>query len=143
MMRPFYLVLGVAVLSLVGLCLHGVAANNDKPAKPIDKYLYPHSEDASPGVLAGKIYSVRMTTPHDFEKVIAFYEKQTGASLAVKEAGAVTGSADGVSVIDDSRDRPLTMRVLVKDIGSGWLTVIISRAKDDKVTHLVLTHVMR
>lgn len=77
-----------------------------------------------------------MTTPDSFEKVVEFYEKKYG----VTDDGAqrVDAPEGGQSVFtqDDSKDRPLSLRVISVNRDDTATTIIISRSPNEKLTHI-------
>lgn len=77
-----------------------------------------------------------MTTPDSFEKVVEFYEKKYG----VTDDGAqrVDAPEGGQSVFsqDDSKDRPLSLRVISVNRDDTATTIVISRSPNEKLTHI-------
>jgi hypothetical protein len=88
-----------------------------------------------------------LTTPDPIEKVIAFYSKKVetppaagGADpkVEVKEA-----DAKAVTTQDDSDGRPITLRVIVVSKADTTTTLVISRAKEEKETHIAWSYYRR
>jgi hypothetical protein len=88
-----------------------------------------------------------LTTPDPIEKVVEFYSQKVGtppapagqnAQAKVKEA-----DAKAVSTQDDSEGRPLTLRVIVVSQADSTTTLVISRARSEKETHIAWSHYRR
>lgn len=77
-----------------------------------------------------------MTTPDSFEKVVEFYVKKFG--VTEDEAQRVDAPEGGQSVFaqDDSKDRPLSLRVISVNRDDTATTIVISRSRDEKLTHI-------
>jgi hypothetical protein len=88
-----------------------------------------------------------LTSPDPVEKVIAFYsEKVRVGELPgpqVAKADAKKDEARAVSVQDDSRGRPVTLRVIVVNRVDTATTLVISRAEGEKETHIAWSHYLR
>jgi hypothetical protein len=85
-----------------------------------------------------------LTTPDPIEKVVEFYAQKLGtpAVPAGQNAQAKLKEADAkaVSTQDDSEGRPLTLRVIVVNKADSTTTLVISRAKSEKETHIAWSH---
>ena len=77
-----------------------------------------------------------MTTPDDFEKVVEFYVKKFG--ITDEEAQRVDAPQGGQSVFaqDDSKGRPLSLRVISVNRDDTATTIVISRSPNEKLTHI-------
>lgn len=77
-----------------------------------------------------------MTTPDSFEKVVEFYEKKFG--VTDDDAQRVDAPEGGQSVFsqDDSKDRPLSLRVISINRDDTATTIVISRSPNEKLTHI-------
>ena len=77
-----------------------------------------------------------MTTPDSFEKVVAFYTEKFG--ISEDDAKKVDAPEGGQSVFaqDDSQDRPLSLQVISVNRDDTATTIVISRAKDENLTHI-------
>jgi hypothetical protein len=77
-----------------------------------------------------------MTTPDSFEKVVEFYVKKFG--VTEDDTQRVDAPAGGQSVFsqDDSKDRPLSLRVISVNRDDTATTIVISRSPDEKLTHI-------
>jgi hypothetical protein len=77
-----------------------------------------------------------LTTPDSFEKVVTFYTHKFG--ISEDESQRVDGPEGGQSVFaqDDSQDRPVKLRVLSVNRDDTATTLVISRAKDEPLTHI-------
>ena len=73
-----------------------------------------------------------LTTPDPIEKVLTFY-----AEKLKKDA------TNTVSIQDDSKDRPVTQRVIVVNRIGTSTTLVISRAAGEKQTHITWSHCIR
>jgi hypothetical protein len=103
----------------------------------------------SGGVKTPMDYHSVMTTPDDYEKVLGFYAEKTGISVLALENGA--GAGGGTSgewfVANDSllpdevaQNRPVRVRMFGKRTPTYDLTMFISRANDEKHTHIILAY---
>ncbi len=89
------------------------------------------SDGGSPGIQAVKCAAV-LTTPDPIDKVIAFYAEKLGP-----------GEARSVAVQDDSKGRPVTLRIFVVNRADTSTTLAISRAEGEKETHIAWSHYIR
>jgi hypothetical protein len=104
--------------------------------------------------VAPDIEMQRSDTRDDFEKVVKFYEdliaddpaflKENRERAFKLKRGGLSMTATNLFLMDDSvkaeadggTDRDLKLRVFVFD-GKGYsVTVVVSRAKDEKLTHI-------
>ncbi len=76
-----------------------------------------------------------LTTPDPIEKVIVFYAEKLGAGGPV--------GAKSVAVQDDSRGRPVTLRIFVVNAADASTTLAISRAEGETETHIAWSHHIR
>jgi hypothetical protein len=104
------------------------------------------SDGGTPPQQAVKCRTI-LVTPDPIEKVIAFYEKKLGTGDAAgpepAKAKAEKSEPNSVSVQDDSKGRPLTLRVFVVNRGDTSTTLVISRAEGEKETHIAWSHLIR
>lgn len=77
-----------------------------------------------------------MTTPDSFEKVVAFYVEKFG--ISDDDTKRVDAPEGGQSVFaqDDSNDRPFSLRVISVNREDTATTIVISRSKDETLTHI-------
>ena len=101
------------------------------------------SDGGNPRVPDVKCQAI-LTTPDTVDKVVQFYSEKIGTPPApggqndraeVKEA-----DAQAVSTQDDSEGRPVTLRVIVLNKADTTTTLVISRAKGEKETHIAWSH---
>jgi hypothetical protein len=104
------------------------------------------SDGGTPPLQAVKCKTI-LVTPDPIEKVIAFYEKKLGTVDAAgpepAKARTEKSEPNSVSVQDDSKGRPLTLRVFVVNRGDTSTTLVISRAEGEKETHIAWSHLIR
>jgi hypothetical protein len=79
-----------------------------------------------------------MRTKDGFDKVVEFYEQALGGNLRLRKPGAVKMVGTSTFVLDDSHQRPLQLRVFVHHAKDYSVTIVISRAKDEALTHIVM-----
>jgi hypothetical protein len=88
-----------------------------------------------------------LTTPDPIEMVAKFYAEKVGASPASGDqiANAEVKEADAKAVLtqDDSEGRPVTLRVIVVCKSDTTTTLVISKAKSEKETHIAWSHYRR
>jgi len=147
--------LAIVAVGLVGLYAAGAAEPAaEKERKPIlllgtlSEWMYPDSklqggatmsDGGHPREQSVKLQAV-LTTPDPFEKVIEFYEEK----FDIDEAAATPADeAKSVTVQDDSKDRPLALRVITVNQLDSTTTLVISRAKDEDQTHIAWLHYIR
>jgi hypothetical protein len=101
-------------------------------------------------------YCMIMTTQDDYETVLKFYADKTGISLAGTGAGSrgtfdsKTGSLESWYVLNDNlppegpnRSRPVKAKMFGKSTAAYDLTMLVSRATDEKHTHIFLAYYPR
>lgn len=88
-----------------------------------------------------------LTTPDPIEKVINFYSKKLVAPpdviLPNTKAEDLVPDGKSVSIQDDSLGRTVTVRVIVINKSDTSTTLVISRANDEKETHIAWLHYVR
>jgi hypothetical protein len=88
-----------------------------------------------------------LATPDPIDKVIAFYSKKvkTPPAAGGADAQAAVKDADAKAVVtqDDSDGRPITLRVIVVTKADTTTTLVISRAREEKETHIAWSHYRR
>ena len=87
--------------------------------------------------------SAILTTHDPIEKVIAFYAEKHKAGASSGPKATKKDAATFVSVQDDSKGRPITLRVFVVNRVDTSTTLVISRAEGEKETHIVWSHSIR
>ncbi len=101
--------------------------------------------------------TVILLTPDPFDKVLAYYEKQMGGKLgsdsdetagltsAKLTEGFISNDDSKIGVVDNGKSPPRDVRLvtLTKVDKVHVTTLILSRAKNDKRTHIVLTWIAR
>jgi hypothetical protein len=74
-----------------------------------------------------------LTTPDAFDDVVRFYEKQT-ADAAQPRA---------VISQEDSKNRPIALRIFTVNKTETTTTLVISRGEGEKATHIAWSHYMK
>jgi hypothetical protein len=120
-----------------------------------DDFVYPGAEKlvtaASPAWEGPGIFSAKYTATDGSGKVVAWYRKKLGIQ-AGEGIKINPGNEPGIraSLLDDSRQpkepgqaigepRPVSLVAFLKKTNALIVNAVISRAKDEKVTHIVLT----
>ena len=149
--------LTIGVFSLVAMVV--ASAWGDEPptatAKAASAWEYPGAKNSMSSEV-GPLYNSVRTTTDDLASVVAHYEKKLGTKIAVDkaEAGAAEGgSGKQTAVFQDSlqpaRDakkaeaRDVTVLLASQNTKAYCLTLVISRAKREKHTHIALTYVSK
>jgi hypothetical protein len=117
------------------------------------EFVYPGAQALENGVEGAGIYQAKFTTPDAPGKVTNWYRTR----LKVQGLEGVwinPGQQPGIriSVADDSRrpgasaaavgkPRPMTLMVFVKKTNDTVVTAVVSRANDERETHVALTFV--
>ena len=96
------------------------------------------SDGGNPAVQSIKCAAV-LTTPDPIEKVIAFYADK----FKQAEPGAPKAEGKSVTIQDDSKGRPITLRVFVVNKADTSTTLVISRAQGEEKTHIAWSHYIR
>ena len=78
-----------------------------------------------------------LTTPDPIEDVIRFYTRKAG------EGPAKGDDARAIVTQDDSKDRPVTLRLIAVHRANTSNTLVISRAEGEKLTHVAWTQYRR
>jgi hypothetical protein len=88
-----------------------------------------------------------LTTPDPIEKVVDFYSKKLNTPPETispsTKAEDMVPDGKSVSIQDDSQGRGLALRVIVVHKADTSTTLVISRAKDEKETHIAWSHYIR
>jgi hypothetical protein len=103
------------------------------PPNPLD-WTYPHAKVTQPG---------RTTTGDEYAAVVKYYQQKAGAIRkdgTPVENGAISTRDLDVDVIDDAQRRPVALKVIVRRWEGASAAVVISRAKDEKETHIDLIY---
>jgi hypothetical protein len=121
-----------------------------------DPFVYPGAEKLTPASTptgdGPGIFSAKYTTPDGWAKVVAWYRKQLGIQVGGEGISINPGNEPGIreSLVDDSRQpkgpaevigepRPVSLAVLLKKTNALTVNAVVSRAKDENVTHIVVT----
>jgi hypothetical protein len=70
--------------------------------------------------------------------VVQHYERLIGGRLDIDTPGTSVMVGTNKFVIDDSKDRPVQVRVFVHYAEKHLVTVVVSRAKGEKETHVAI-----
>ena len=104
------------------------------------------SDGGNPLVPSVKCQAI-LTTADPVEKVIAYYSEKFGIPRAPdpQDAQEDAKGPDGKSVSsqDDSRGRPVAIRVIVVNTAETSTTLVISRAEGEEETHIAWSHYLR
>jgi|SRR5882672_12563583 hypothetical protein len=127
-----------ALVLLLGLSFPSWG-DDEKPKYEAEKYRYPNAEkEGGGGILAPNLESQIMITKDDFKKVVKHYEGVLGDKLSGVGQAAMIGTSK--FIVDDSKDRPVKVLVYVHQAESYSLTLVISRANEEKMTHIALIY---
>jgi hypothetical protein len=149
--------LTIGVFSLVAMVV--APASGDEPptatAKAVSAWEYPGSKNSMSSQV-GPLYNSVRTTTDDLASVVAHYEKKLGTKIAVDkpEVGAGEGgSGKQTAVFQDSLQpggdakkpdaRDVTVLLASQNTRAYCLTLVISRAKGERHTHIALTYVSK
>jgi hypothetical protein len=107
------------------------------------EYVYPGAAAEAAGSGTDLRQTV-LTTPDAPAQVLAFYESKLGESLGAtcfhgRPDGWVASCNDSrVPATGDTKTSPLVLHVLSKRSGAEHLTIVISRAAGESLTHVVI-----
>lgn len=146
----------VVVSALAGLmCLDLSSGHAEGPKRRtllgmLAEWKYPGSEFHEAAMSDGgnrRLQSVNcraiLTTTDPVEKAAKYYVEKFPSGPADAADKRDTVVAQSVSTQDDSRGRPLELRVIVVNRAATSTTLVISRADGEKQTHIAWTHHMR
>jgi hypothetical protein len=146
------LVLAAGALFFSALRMFADEKPKEKPTKELAKeFVYPGAKKFDEDREGARMYQAKLTTADDADKVSEWYRKtlgfQGGEGIAFNP-----GNQPGIreSVADDSRQpgreersvgepRPLSLRVFVKKTNDIVIVAVVSRGKDEKLTHVAMT----
>jgi hypothetical protein len=146
------LLLAGSVLLFSGLRLSADERAKEKSAKELaQEFVYPGAKKFGEDRQGARMYQAKLTTPDDVGKVAGWYVKTLGTP-GDEGIAFNPGQQPGIrlSAADDSRQpgktersagepRPLTLRVFVKKTNDIAVVAVVSRGKDEKLTHIALT----
>lgn len=99
--------------------------------------------------LSDSMANAIMTTPDSFETVLKYYKVKAGVTAehprpgepfhGAPLAGASHRGSERTVVFDDSLDRPMKLRVLLREDDASVVLVAISRAEAEKETHIYVS----
>jgi hypothetical protein len=138
-LRMISIVGAIAVLIATGSFLRPARATQEPTSlmQMLEEWKYPDSkmlgasmsDGGNPDIVDTKCRAI-LTTPDSFEAVVRFYNEKTGeASNKAAEARAVTTQ-------EDSKDRPLAVRIISVHRAEVSTTLVISRGEKEKETHI-------
>jgi hypothetical protein len=127
-----------------------------------DAWLYPKAKVVSSVEAGGRVYQAVLTTTDGLEMVLKHYDKKCGTSLAegdtpplafdarsevadgkVKSTLAVDDSAIPVPTRMKGAPRGVLLRQVTRDEPGCFVTVLVTRTKDDATTHLLVTYLKK
>ena len=104
------------------------------------------SDGGNPSLPSVKFQAI-LTTDDPVQKVVDFYSRkfETSRDTGLQDVAAQVKAADAktVSNQDDSDGRPLAIRIIVVNKPQTSTTLVISRAKGEKETHIAWSHYLR
>jgi hypothetical protein len=135
------------------------AAQDKKPERgmslleTLEQWKYPGSRmlggasmsDGGNPLLQSVKCKATLTTSDAFEKVTTYYAQNNFQTRADREPQGGVPETDGKSIAsqDDSEDRPVKIRVIVVNRANTSTTLVISKATDEKETHISWLHYAR
>jgi len=120
----------------------------------LEEFMYPGAKMPDGATMSGNgpypamqfvICRTVLTTPDPLEKVADFYSKKFEiADKADKAEGrSKAGDAQAVTMLDDSKGRPVGLRVFTVNRPKMTTTLVVSRAEGEKETHIAWSHFVR
>jgi len=131
-----------ALIFLLGLSFPSWG-DDKEPKYEAEKYRYPNAEkEGGGGILAPDLESQVMITKDDFETVVKHYEKVLGDKVPPDARVSSIGTTKFIvsDSKDDGKDRPVKVLILVHQERTYSLTLVISRAKEEKMTHIAMVY---
>jgi hypothetical protein len=162
-MRSLHAILGfgapliAAVLGAASLLSPAQAISSEQVSlmKTLSRWKYPGSKmldgasmsDGGNPLLQSVKCQAILTTSDPFEKVIEFYSKKLDAQPAPSKSEVEVGPKDtdakSVATQDDSRGRPVSLRIIVVNKADTSTALVISRAAGESETHIAWSHYIR
>ena len=130
------------------------ADENISLMQSIEAWMYPDadfhgarmSDGGSPGIQSVKLQTV-LTTPAPFDDVVKFYSSKAGVDPDSPDGdGRVEASRaepKSVAVQDDSKGRPVRVRVFAVHAGEVSTTIVLTRAEGETSTHIAWSQYRR
>ena len=155
-MRPFILSAAAAAVSFANV---GTPAPQGEKQERVtllgilSQWQYPGSkmldgatmQDGGNSALPSTFCHSVLTTPDSVEKVVGYYTGKPNASDNEKQALQKPKAMEGgcILVQDDSKNRPMVVKVIVVNKAESATTLVVTRAKDESETHIAWTHHLR
>jgi hypothetical protein len=157
----------VGVCFLLLILADGSKGDDPKPnpsglAKEVETWLYPGATVVSSAESAGRIFQAVLTTADAQDTVLKHHDKKCGTSLADGDHPpgvfdsksdfadgkfTATLSADDSTIPATTRkqkaSRGVTMLQLTRDEPGFFVTVLVTRTKDEAKTHLLVTYLKK
>jgi hypothetical protein len=155
------LTFGVAAVSVLFLAApllspaHATPPTRMTLLETLAEWKYPDSNMPSGAVISDGgnplLQSVKcaavLTTPHPIEKEIEYFADKFGTGESsdrqAEKREAKKDDPRSISVQDDSKGRPVTLRVFVVNKADTSTTLVISRAEAEKDTLIAWSHYQR
>ncbi len=135
-------------------------AGTDQPKKGVlligslEEFMYPGAKMPNGATMSGNgpypamqfvICRTVLTTPDSLQKVADFYSKKFEiAEKSDKSEGQTkAGEAQAVTMLDDSKERAVGVRVFTVNRPKTSTTLVISRTDGEKETHIAWSHFVR
>jgi hypothetical protein len=155
---------GSGLLLRLGVVVAGQAPGLGKSGleKEADAWLYPKAKLVSSAESVGRVFQAVLTTTDGLEMVLKHYDKKCGTSLAEGDTppGAfdtrsevADGKVKSTLAVDDStipvptqmkgKPRGVLLRQVTRDELGCFVTVLVTRTKDDTATHLLITYLKK
>jgi hypothetical protein len=155
--------IGVGLLLLLSGGVDGQSPESRRTdlAKEADAWRYPRAREVS-SAEADRVFQAVMTTDDDPNKVLKHYDQKCGTALAVEDNppgvfDSLTEVAGGKQVSTLSADdssvpipmkkkgtpRGVVLRQLTRNEPGFFITVLVTRSKDDTRTHLLVTYLKK
>ncbi len=148
------------VIALVAVTVAGTTTAEPEPAENVtllgmlEEWKYPdaefHGATASDGGVAGVVSTkcqAVLTTTDSFDTVADYYFDHLEVAEADRQRDGTFKSekavARSVAVQDDSEGRPVKLRTFIVNDADSSTAIVISRAADERETHIAWSHYRR
>ena len=144
-------------LSLVGVALYFVSAVGAQKqqqgaihaADLASGFVYPGAKRLGQARGAGESYQAKFTTPDEVGKVADWYREKVHGPGPKPIEGTMSNWPDAYCILEDSRQpvakegtdgdpRPVSVLVCMRRTEDFTVSVVVTRAKDERVTHIAL-----
>jgi hypothetical protein len=150
MKRKLIIPVGVVLLT-IGAHFSGSAAISTSMPSRVSEFIYPHCKLIKPQFGSeDDLYLSKFFTEDDAGSVIDWYQKKFTGAAKPRSQGILWSPSIARAVMDDSQkltrhghsgERSVLLEVLSKKTRDYTVNVVVSKAKDERETHVIVTFI--